>query len=241
MPWCRTGQNQVRYRGDRIMTAAVLATFDSAALPAPVAADGESSVELGVVLAGHQQRLGHRLQFHGGRQAHVLLAGQQRLGLRGGIRVARGEPGQQAVHRRVLGDGWGAPGARRPRQPVHRRVQVLLAGQPPCATPWAPPGTTSGSSSWPKPSPSPWPASAPGRRPPPSTLTPGAGPLSSPPKPAPAGWALPFSSAHRRAAAPPPARPPLTHPGPLDPLGHLQLLKRTADSPTARQAAGLTR
>src|ERR1017187_1462768 len=220
MPWCRTGQNQVRYRGDRIMTAAVLATFDSAALPAPVAADGESSVELGVVLAGHQQRLGHRLQFHGGRQAHVLLAGQQRLGLRVGMGGAGGEPADQ---------------------PVHRRVQVLLAGQPTCATPWAPPGTTSGSSSWPKPSPSPWPASAPGRRPPPSTLTPGAGPLSSPPKPAPAGWALPFSSAHRRAAAPPPARPPLTHPGPLDPLGHLQLLKRTADSPTARQAAGLTR
>src|SRR5450755_1963891 len=205
MPWCRTGQNQVRYRGDRIMAAAVLATFDSAVLPAPVAADGESSVELGVVLAGHQQRLGHRLQFHGGRHAHVLLAGQQRLGLRVGMGGAGGEPADQ---------------------PVHRRVQVLLAGQPTCATPWAPPGTTSGSSSWPKPSPSPWPAappaSAPARRPPPSTLTPGAGPLSSPPKPGPAGWPLPFSSAHRRAAARPPGRPPLTHPGPLDPLGHLR-------------------
>src|ERR1017187_1080103 len=179
MPWCRTGQNQVRYRGDRIMTAAVLATFDSAALPAPVAADGEISVELGVVLAGHQQRLGHRLQFHGGRQAHVLLAGQQRLGLRVGMGGAGGEPADQ---------------------PVHRRVQVLLAGQPTCATPWAPPGTTSGSSSWPKPSPSPWPASAPGRRPPPSTLTPGAGGLAA---------------AVLIGASPgccPPSRPPASHP-----------------------------
>src|ERR1039457_5940333 len=157
MPWCRTGQNQVRYRGDRIMTAAVLATFDSAALPAPVAADGEISVELGVVLAGHQQRLGHRLQFHGGRQAHVLLAGQQRLGLRVGMGGAGGEPADQ---------------------PVHRRVQVLLAGQPTCATPWAPPGTTSGSSSWPKPSPSPFLSGAP-----PAPAPPPSPPASHPPRP----------------------------------------------------------
>jgi hypothetical protein len=46
----------------------------------------ERDVELGVVLAGHQQGLGHRLQFHGGGQTHVLLAGEQGLGLRVGVR-----------------------------------------------------------------------------------------------------------------------------------------------------------
>src|SRR5215831_1571386 len=64
----------------------------SAAGPLRRAALVERRVELGVVLALHQQGLGHRLELDRGREAHVLLPGQQRLGLREGLDRAGGKP-----------------------------------------------------------------------------------------------------------------------------------------------------
>ena len=56
----------------------------------------EGRVELRVVVAVHQQCLGHGLQLQRAGQAHVLLAGQERLGL--GVRLRRsvGQPPRQA-------------------------------------------------------------------------------------------------------------------------------------------------
>src|SRR5580704_3149967 len=64
----------------------------SAAGPLRRAALVERRVELGVVLPLHQQGLGHRLELDRGRKAHVLLPGQQDLGLREGLDRAGGQP-----------------------------------------------------------------------------------------------------------------------------------------------------
>jgi propionyl-CoA synthetase len=66
--------------------------------PAGLAAGGERGVELGVVLALHQQRLGHRLELDRGGQAHVLLPGEQRLGLRVGLGRPGGEPAREPAY-----------------------------------------------------------------------------------------------------------------------------------------------
>src|SRR5262245_56238804 len=53
----------------------------SAPLPVGFALLVEGGVELRVVMAGHEQGLGHRVELHGRPDRHVELTGDQRLGL----------------------------------------------------------------------------------------------------------------------------------------------------------------
>ena len=64
---------------------------------------GEGGVELGVVGGCHQQGLGLGVQFHRRGQGHVLLAGEQRLGLRVGLSGAGGQPLGEVADRAVQG------------------------------------------------------------------------------------------------------------------------------------------